>query len=91
MIVTPQAQLYFSRRSRTAWQWLAWEHRMVRPGAVPFAYAPYSRPWWYYHYYDTVPITDQTYRRLRAMYIILYGGWWCIDLDHTRYNGRKWY
>lgn len=94
MLTTPQGQIYYSRRSRTAWQWLAHEHRAIRPGAVPIAWGPpyyHTRTWWYYRYYDTYPVTGQEYTRLRAMYIVLYGGWWTIDLAHTRYDGHKWY
>lgn len=94
MITTPPTQVYFSCRSHTAWQWLAHEHRAVRPGAVPIAWGPpyyHTRVWWYYRYYDTYLVTDQEYQDLKARYIALFGGWQVIDLDTTTYNGHKWY
>ena len=82
---------YPDGRLHTAWQWLALERRVVRPCAPSVIRQPFDHPWHYYRGYDTYIATDEEYARLRAMYTVLYGGWWRIDLDHTRYDGRKWY
>lgn len=78
-------------RLRTSWQWLVEERRAVLPGAPTFIKRPFDRAWHYYRCCDTQIVTDQEYERLKAEYIVTYGGWWTIDLTHTRYDGRKWY
>lgn len=44
-----------------------------------------------YQYEDTVIATDDEYERLKAAYIARFGGWETIDLEHTTYDGHKWY
>ena len=100
-----RARLQEIRRPRTAWQWLSEARRMIRPGARAFPhtykrhgfndetgyYISGSSTWYYYQYEDTVVVTDDEYERLKAAYITQFGGWETIDLEHTSYNGHKWY
>ncbi|OXT31364.1 hypothetical protein B1H61_11510 [Streptococcus agalactiae] len=50
-----------------------------------------SKDFYYYSEYDTVPISEEEYQELKDKYISRFGGWKKIDLDHTDYNGKKWY
>ena len=79
--------------------------RTVRPGAqaIPYTYTRHgfndeegyyisgTSTWYYYQYEDTVIATDDEYERLKAAYIARFGGWETIDLEHTTYDGHKWY
>ena len=78
---------------------------MIRPGAqaTPYTYTRHgfndeegyhisgTSTWYYYQYEDTVIATDDEYERLKAAYIARFGGWETIDLEHTTYDGHKWY
>ena len=100
-----KARLQELHRPRTAWQWLSEKRRMIRPGAqaTPYTYTRHgfndeegyyvsgTSTWYYYQYEDTVIATDDEYERLKAAYIARFGGWETIDLEHTSYNGHKWY
>ena len=93
------------RRPRTAWQWLSESRRKIRPDAkaFPHTYKKYgfddfdgyyvvdTSTWFYYQYEDTVETTDEEYEQLKAEYIKKFGGWETIDLEHTTYDGHKWY
>ena len=100
-----RARLQELHRPRTAWQWLSEARRMIRPGARAFPhtykrhgfndeegyYISGTSTWYYYQYEDTVIATDDEYERLKAAYIARFGGWETIDLEHTTYDGHKWY
>lgn len=100
-----RARLQELHRPRTAWQWLSEQRRMIRPGARAFPhtykrhgfndfdgyYVAGESTWYYYQYADTVITTDDEYEQLKNAYIARFGGWETIDLEHTTYDGHKWY
>lgn len=89
----------------TAWQWLRYGHRIPKEGEEPHGCVPSffdpeersyvevenGRVWYYYDADQTEPVDDKKYLELKQMYIEKFGGWDRIDLDHTTYNGRKWW
>lgn len=88
---------------KTSWQWLKEDSRKVIENAVPeekynWIYDEYSdsfeeasKSFYYYSEYDTIVISDEEYKELKSQYINKFGGWEKIDLEHTDYNGKKWY
>lgn len=88
---------------KTSWQWLKEDRRKVIENAVPEekynwiydeasdSFEEASKDFYYYSEYDTVPISEEEYQKLKDKYISRFGGWKKIDLDHTDYNGKKWY
>lgn len=40
---------------------------------------------------DTIQVSEEEYKELKRQYIAKFGGWEKIDLEHTEYNGKKWY
>lgn len=87
-------------RLQTAWQWLSCEKRVPVEDApvVAKSYEDWddpdqdsSRTWYYYAKRNTRPVTDEEYQRFKADYIAKFGGWTEIDLDHTTYDGHKWW
>lgn len=93
-----QARREEEARLQTAWQWLSGEKRAPIEGAqaVAKSYADWddtasNRTWYYYAKRDTRPVTDEEYQRLKADYIAKFGGWSEIDLEHTTYDGHKWW
>lgn len=88
---------------KTSWQWLKEDRRKVIENAVPeekynWIYDEYSdsfeeasKSFYYYSEYDTIVISDEEYKELKSQYINKFGGWEKIDLEHTDYNGKKWY
>lgn len=40
---------------------------------------------------DTIQVSQEEYKELKRQYIAKFGGWEKIDLEHTEYNGKKWY
>lgn len=39
---------------------------------------------------DTIELSEDE-KELKRQYIAKFGGWEKIDLEHTEYNGKKWY
>lgn len=88
---------------KTSWQWLKEDSRKVIENSVPeekynWIYDEYSdsfeeasKSFYYYSEYDTIVISDEEYKELKSQYINKFGGWEKIDLEHTDYNGKKWY
>ena len=88
---------------KTSWQWLKEDSRKVIENAVPeekynWIYDEYSdsfeeasKSFYYYSEYDTIVISYEEYKELKSQYINKFGGWEKIDLEHTDYNGKKWY
>lgn len=50
-----------------------------------------KKPFYYYSEYDTVEVSEEECEELKNQYISRFGGWEKIDLEHTEYNGKKWY
>lgn len=96
---------YFSIKDefKTAWQWLAQDRRKVKDKSIPiyklnriyddFTQEFYQEDKEYYYYKgtDTEKVTDEEYKKLKDLYIKKFGGWERIDLENTKYNGKKWY
>lgn len=88
---------------KTAWQWLALDRRKVKNKAVPISKKNWildnfaqeffedDKEYYYYKGADTEKVEDEEYNTLKDLYIKEFGGWERIDLDHTDYNGKKWY
>lgn len=88
---------------KTSWQWLSEDKKKVKEGSVPiekrnWIFDEYSgdfekadKSFYYYSEYDVVDVSDEEYKQLRKLYIDKFGGWEKIDLEHTKYNGKKWY
>ena len=88
---------------KTAWQWLALDRRKVKNKAIPiskknwildnFTQEFYEKDKEYYYYKgtDTEKVEDKEYNKLKDLYIKKFGGWQRIDLENTKYNGKKWY
>lgn len=88
---------------KTSWQWLKEDKRKVVEKAVPeekynWIYDEASgdfeesdKSFYYYSKYDTEKVTEEEYNKLKKLYIKLYGGWEKINLEDTKYNGKKWY
>lgn len=84
----------------TSWQWLHHYHRIPKEDALPHkrrfeiyvGFGDYKIAVWYYYYeHETVPVDTEMYEKLKALYIDKFGGWEQIDLEHTEYNGAKWW
>lgn len=96
---------YFSIKDefKTAWQWLAQDRRKVKNKAIPiskknwildnFTQEFYEKDKEYYYYKgtDTEKVEDKEYNKLKDLYIKKFGGWEIINLENTKYNGKKWY
>lgn len=88
---------------KTSQQWLSEDRKKVEDGSYPrekynWLYDEASgefeeakKPFYYYSAYDTVPVREEEYQQLKDMYIKEFGGLGKIDLEHTEYNGKKWY
>lgn len=87
-------QLEADYKLHTAWQWLK-AGRVVNDTAIAilliYDIEGFSSEWYYYRYIDTHVATKEEYDRLKALYIATYGGWDEIDLEHTTYDGHKWW
>lgn len=87
-------QLEADYKLHTAWQWLK-AGRVVNDNAIAllliYDMDGFSSEWYYYRYMDTHAATKEEYNRLKELYIKKYGGWNMIDLDHTTYDGHKWW
>ena len=85
----------------TAWQWVAKYHRKPKDDAVahsisydfwdPDDYSESYATWYYYYRDETEPLTVDEYKRLKEMYVQMYGGWETIDLADTIHDGRIWW
>lgn len=87
-------QLEADYKLHTAWQWLKVGSAVNDTAiAILFIYdmEEFSSSWYYYRYMDTHAATKEEYNRLKELYIKEYGGWNTIDLDHTTYDGHKWW
>ena len=90
-------------RFKTAWQWLAQDKRKVKDKAIPVSkrnwilnkftqeFYKEDKEYYYYNGTDTEKVEDKEYNKLKDLYIKEFGGWEKIDLDNTKYNGKKWY
>lgn len=88
---------------KTAWQWLSEDQRKVEDDSYPEeiynwlydeaanSFEQAKKPFYYYSEYDTVEVSEEEYEELKNQYISRFGGWEKIDLEHTEYNGKKWY
>ncbi|WP_040398204.1 hypothetical protein [Anaerococcus senegalensis] len=88
---------------KTAWQWLAQDKKKVKDKSVPKEFYELicrrdmgefiksSRSLYHYSQYDTVEVSKEEYEELKNKYIAKFGSWEKIDLEHTEYNGKKWY
>lgn len=88
---------------KTSWQWLSEDRRKVIENSIPekkynWLYDEASgefeeakKPFYYYSEYDTVDLSEEEYQQLKDVYIKEFNGWEKIDLEHTEYNGKKWY
>ena len=88
---------------KTAWQWLAQDKKKVKYNSEPEerynwlydrdtdSFEKAKKPFYYYSEYDTVEVSEEEYEELKSQYISRFGGWEKIDLEHTDYDGRKWY
>ena len=76
---------------RTSWQWLEYERRVPVPGANAHWKKWNNSKWYYYFKKDTVQVDDTEYNRLKDLYIKKFGGWECVDLESTNYDGRVWW
>lgn len=87
-------QLEADYKLHTAWQWLK-AGRVVNDTAIAllltYDMEECSSSWYYYRYTDTHSATKEEYNRLKELYIKKYGGWNKIDLEHTTYDGHKWW
>ena len=72
---------------KTAWQWLRYDHRKPADTAKPIE----QNSWYYYYWRDTTPTTEEEYQRLKDLYVKKFGGWEDIGLEHTTYDGHKWW
>ena len=96
---------YFSIKDefKTAWQWLSEDKRKVKNKAIPISKISWilnrftqefyqgDKAFYYYKGTDTEKVTEEEYNKLKKLYIKLYGGWEKINLEDTKYNGKKWY
>lgn len=88
---------------KTAWQWLSEDQKKVENDSYPrrtrnlfynkntASFEEAKKPFYYYSEYDTVEISEEEYQELKRQYIAKFGGWEKIDLEHTDYDGKKWY
>ena len=88
---------------KTAWQWLSEDRRKVEDDSYPEerhnwlydeasdSFEEASKAFYYYSQYDTIPVSKEEYEELKGQYITKFGGWEKIDLEHTDYDGKKWY
>lgn len=88
---------------KTAWQWLAQDKRKVKDKAIPISkrnwilnrctqeFYEEDKEYYYYKGADTEKVEDKEYNKLKDLYIKKFGGWQRIDLENTKYNGKKWY
>ena len=93
----------FCGKEHTAWQWLFYAHLAPKKNAAAYGtrhrcwdsenrrWIESNRVWYYYANDQVVPVNDEVYERLKAKYIELFGGWETIDLEHTTYDGKKWW
>lgn len=87
----------------TSWQLLKYDKRKVKDDAKPRKryntlydaandeFYEADKAFYYYNWYDTEEVDEAEFQRLKELYIKKYGGWEKIDLEHTEYNGLKWY
>lgn len=73
----------------TSWQWLYHCHREILENAEPILND--CNDFYYYRKTETKEISEERFEELKLMYVEKYGGWKKIDLENTRYNGKKWY
>ncbi len=88
---------------KTSWQWLKEDNRKIVENSVPEerynwiydeasdSFEESSKAFYYYSEYDTIQVSQEEYKELKRQYIAKFGGWEKIDLEHTEYNGKKWY
>ena len=88
---------------KTSWQWLSEDQRKVEDDSYPEerynwlydkdsdSFEQAKKPFYYYSEYDTVEVSEEEYQELKKLYIDKFGGWEKIDLEHTDYDGKKWY
>ena len=88
---------------KTSWQWLKEDNRKIVENSVPEerynwiydeasdSFEEASKAFYYYSEYDTIQVSQEEYKELKRQYIAKFGGWEKIDLEHTEYNGKKWY
>lgn len=88
---------------KTSWQWLKEDKRKVVENAVPEekynwiydevsgGFEEANESFYYYSQYDTEKVAEEEYKKLKNLYIKKFGGWERIDLENTKYNGKKWY
>lgn len=88
---------------KTSWQWLAQDKKKVKDNSKPEerynwlydrgtdSFEKAKKPFCYYSEYDTVEVSEEEYQELKDKYISRFGGWEKINLEHTDYDGRKWY
>ena len=50
-----------------------------------------NRIWYYYSHNQFFQVSDDAFEILKDQYIQLFGGWEQIDLEHTKYDGKKWW
>ena len=47
--------------------------------------------WYYYSAEQVTKVPDEQFEKLKELYIKTFGGWEEIDLEHTAYDGHKWW
>lgn len=88
---------------KTAWQWLAQDRRKVKDKAIPISKISWilnrftqefyqeDKVFYYYKGIDTEKVTEEEYKKFKGLYIKKFGGWEKINLEDTKYNGKKRY
>lgn len=93
----------FCSKDHTAWQWLAITHLAPKKNAKAYGvqhkcwdsenrkWIVSNRIWYYYSHNQVFQVSDDAFEILKDQYIQLFGGWEQIDLEHTKYDGKKWW